>query len=90
MVVGMKAALALLLKRFDPQDLEQTFGEQASRGHLLAVGRKAKLWELYLKHYQSLNKDREDDFQAVFGNEFVSAYERQIRELARERQNRAG
>ncbi len=90
MVVGMKAALQLLLSRFDPQGLEKQLEERGGRTHVLPMAKKAKLWEQYLRLYEALSRDIEDDFQAVFGNEFVSAYEQQVRSIEKERKKHPG
>jgi len=85
-VVGMKAGLQLLLRRFDPAALERQFEERGGRSHVLPMGKKTKLWDQYLRLYQALDQEIEDDFQAVFGNEFVSAYEKQVQALGETRE----
>lgn len=85
MMAGMQAALALLLKRFDPAALEARLGESGGGGigGLLGGGRKARNWEQFTQLYQEIAREAEDDFQDLFGREFARAYEEQIARLGR-------
>ena len=49
----------------------------------LPGNRKAKLWDLFVELYGDISKEAEDDFHALFGKEFLKAYEAQIAELER-------
>ncbi|TCO78108.1 FHA domain protein [Plasticicumulans lactativorans] len=84
MMAGMQAALALLLKRFDPAALEARLGDSGGGiGGLLGGGRKARNWEQFTQLYQEIAREAEDDFQDLFGREFARAYEEQIARLGR-------
>ena len=48
------------------------------------MNRKAKLWNLFEDLYGDISKEAEEDFHALFGKEFVRAYEAQIEKLERE------
>ena len=39
--------------------------------------RKTKLWDLYLERYALIRREAEDDFQSIFGEAFMKAYERE-------------
>jgi len=78
MMAGMQAALGHLFRRFDPATLEARFG---SGGGLLPGSRKARYWEQFSALYQEIAREAEDDFQELFGREFVRAYEEQIARL---------
>lgn len=80
-VAGMRAALEGLLDRFTPEMLEQTLGQGSMLDSLVPMGRKARLWELYLLRYQTLRESAQDDFHAVFGKAFLAAYEQQVERL---------
>mgnify|MGYP000069390429 FL=1 len=43
--------------------------------------RKARCWEQFSALYQEIAREAEDDFQELFGREFVRAYEEQIARL---------
>lgn len=89
MMAGMQAAFRELLRRFDPQLVEQMAGKGGKLGAMMPVGRKAKCWELYGQQYKDILREAEDHFQRLFGEEFARAYEEQIEQLrgARARQS---
>jgi FHA domain-containing protein len=80
-MAGMRAALDGVLDRFTPTALEQKLGQGSVFDHLLPMSRKARLWELYLQHFQSIRSEAQDDFQALFGKAFLAAYEQQLERL---------
>ena len=77
-IAGIRAAFCNVLQRFDPDVLEQQF---ASKG-LLA---KAKLWGQYRDYHKDLVDNMDHTFQYLFGDDFVEAYEDQLRKLEAER-----
>ena len=79
LMAGMRSAIMGAVRRFDPQGLEKTF-EKSSSGFSLG-SRKAKLWELFVAHQQKLAQEGQEDFNKVFGRDFMSAYQAQIRRL---------
>lgn len=82
-MAGMRAALAGVLERFQPELLEGRLTGQSVLDALLPMNRKAKLWELFLQHYRSIRNDAEDDFHELFGKAFVEAYAEQVERLSR-------
>ena len=82
MVVGMRAAFESLLRRFDPEQLEQRVIKGKKIGNLLPVNRKASCWERYEELYADISAAAEDDFQGLFGDEFTRAYEEQVARLS--------
>lgn len=83
-MAGLRAALAGVLKRFDPAQLESRIPEKGGLA-ALAGNRKAKLWELYADHYRQVSQEAEEDFHALFGREFLRAYEEHVAALERQR-----
>jgi len=81
-MAGMRAALAGVLARFQPELLEGRLTGQSMLDALLPMNRKAKLWELFLQHYRSIRNDAEDDFHELFGKAFVEAYAEQVERLS--------
>jgi type VI secretion system FHA domain protein len=75
---GMRAALLGAIQRFDPKALEEEF-EKSAGG--LGLNRKAKLWEQFAAFQQKLARDAEDDFNKVFGREFMGTYMAQVKRL---------
>lgn len=80
---GMRAALLGAIRRFDPKTLEAEL-EKSAGG--LGLNRKAKLWEQFAVFQQKLAQDAEDDFNKVFGREFMGTYMAQVKQLKGGRQ----
>lgn len=80
-MAGMRAALAGVLARFEPGQLESKLASKSMLDSLMPGGRKAKLWDLYLQHFESIRNDAHDDFHNLFGAAFVAAYEEQLDQL---------
>jgi FHA domain-containing protein len=78
-VAGMQAALAAVLARFDPTKLEARLLQSPGSGSFLAMNQKAKLWNLYEELYGQISREAETDFQFLFGEEFLRAYQEKTR-----------
>lgn len=79
LMAGMRSAIMGAVRRFDPQALEKAF--EKSAGGFSLGGRKGKLWDLFVAHQQKLAQEGQEDFNKVFGRDFMSAYQAQIRRL---------
>ncbi len=86
-MAGMRAALAGVLRRFDPATLEQRLKEPRMLDSLVPLHRKSRLWDLFSELYGAISKEAEDDFHTLFGREFLRAYQAQIAKL---RQDKSG
>jgi len=80
-MAGMRSAFTALLKRFDPDELEDSFDRGLKRAAILDVINKTKYWELYREMYAELGND-DATFRRLFGDEFAQAYEEQMQRLA--------
>ena len=80
-IAGMRAAMQGLIARFDPASLEGRLTRKSVLDSMLPMGRKARLWELFSELFADISREAEDDFEALFGREFVRAYEQQISNL---------
>lgn len=80
-LAGMRAAIGGLIQRFKPEVLEQRISRGGFLSSVLPGARKARLWDLYEQHYAAISREAEDDFDALFGREFLKAYEAQIERL---------
>lgn len=83
-VAGTGAALNGVLQRFAPAALEDALVERALQGSVSPVNRRARLWELYTQHFDSLRDEAHDDCQHTFGTAFARAYERRIERWERD------
>jgi type VI secretion system FHA domain protein len=79
LMAGMRAAILGALRRFDPQVLEKSF--EKSAGGFSLGSKKAKLWEAFIGHQQKLAQEAQEDFNKVFGRDFMAAYQSQLRKL---------
>ncbi|SCX78041.1 type VI secretion system-associated FHA domain protein TagH [Nitrosospira sp. Nsp13] len=86
-MAGMRAALAGVLERFDPVELEQRLTQKTVIDSLIPINRKAKLWDLFADRYKDISHEAEEDFHVLFGKEFLRAYEAQIAKLERDDKN---
>lgn len=80
-VAGMRAALAGVLDRFDPAELEGRLTQRSGLMSLLPGSRKARMWEIFTEHYAQISNEAEDDFHSLFGKAFLKAYEEHIEQL---------
>jgi type VI secretion system protein len=78
---GMQAAVAALLRQFDPEPLKQRLEQQSLLQNILPAARKAKYWEMYEQHYKQIAADVSEDVRGTFGRAFANAYEEQARKL---------
>lgn len=80
-MVGMRAALAHVIERFGPEELEKKIAARSALDSLFAANRKAKLWDQFVALYAGIASEAEDDFHTLFGKAFLEAYEEQMARL---------
>jgi len=80
-LAGMRAALAGVLKRFDPEAIERRLQMPSVMANILGANRKAKMWDRLVEVYKDITNEADDDFQRLFGEKFAAAYEEQIQRL---------
>lgn len=80
-MVGMRAALAHVIARFEPEALEQKISAKSALDALFSSNRKAKLWDQFVALYGGIASEAEDDFHNLFGKAFLEAYEEQMARL---------
>lgn len=82
-VAGMRAAFDCLLEKFAPETIEAKLRASPKRGPLLPFGDRN--WTFYQSYYAEFKANAGDDFQGIFGQDFVRAYEDQISRLSSEK-----
>lgn len=80
-LAGMQAALKRMLTTFDPNNLETYMEGQSRLAGVLSGGRKARYWDAFKGLYDRLAAKAEEDFEALFREEFARAYEAQQQKL---------
>ena len=78
MISGTRAALRHVLERFDPETICHGAQRDGLAHGLLAVGRKARLWDAYGRYYAAMREQADDRFQEFFGSVFLDAYEAMV------------
>lgn len=80
-MAGMRSALEGMLGRFSPEELERKLSARSMLDSVLPINRKAKLWDLYLQHFDTIRNEAQEDFHTLFGKAFLAAYEQQLDRL---------
>ncbi|PUA26841.1 MAG: hypothetical protein B0W54_20645 [Cellvibrio sp. 79] len=80
MIAGIRQGFEAMMERFNPEHLEKSFSKQV-KGSVIPGMQKAKFWNSYSEYYQGFTDNMESSFQHLFGSDFVSAYEDQLRRL---------
>ncbi|MDM0117226.1 type VI secretion system-associated FHA domain protein TagH [Variovorax sp. J22R133] len=80
-MAGMKAALAHVLSRFTPAELENKIAAKSKLDALFAANRKARLWDQFVALYGGIAAEVEDDFNILYEKAFVKAYNEQMSRL---------
>jgi type VI secretion system FHA domain protein len=84
MMAGMRAAFTALLRRFDPDRLQEGFDKGLKRATILDVINKTKYWDLYREMHEEFGDD-DATFRHLFGDDFAQAYEEQMQRLTASR-----
>ncbi|MDL9997174.1 type VI secretion system-associated FHA domain protein TagH [Variovorax sp. J22P240] len=79
MVAGMRAAVFELFSRLGPEAAENAEGPPRDLLARLPNRRAAALWERHRLQHAHLLAHLDDDFETIFGREFLRAYEAQSR-----------
>ena len=87
-IAGMRAALAAVLHRFDPQKIEARLAVPTVMDKMLSSNRKAKMWDRLVELYGEIAREADDDLQRLFGEKFAEAYEDQVARLRQAKRNR--
>ena len=77
-VAGTRASMDAMLRRLKPRRFEEELGPGGVLDKLIPPRRKAALWRMYKTHYRTAAGEAKDQFKAVFGPEFLVAYEAEV------------
>ncbi|QJQ04593.1 type VI secretion system-associated FHA domain protein TagH [Undibacterium piscinae] len=80
-VAGMKAAMDALMKKFQPALFEKRLSPPTLLDHLNPARRKAAMWEHFSRLFDSISLESKDEFQTLFGKDFLTAYEKEIERI---------
>jgi len=77
-VAGMKAAMEALQKRFEPAGFAGLLPAPTFMDKINPARRKADMWDHFVEMFEDLSLESKDEFQNLFGKEFLAAYEREV------------
>jgi type VI secretion system FHA domain protein len=77
-MAGMRSALNDVLKRFNPEYLEQRLQKKSPTGLKIPGYKQAMLWDLYQDLYHEIEKEAQDNYNRLFGRAFTKAYNDQL------------
>lgn len=77
-IAGINAALHALVKKFDPDALEKSFANEAGSGFFGKVNFSVRAWARYRHFYDERARRVDDNFNALWGEEFRIAYENYV------------
>ena len=76
-VVGTQASMDKVIRRLRPERIESALKKNPLQG-ILPFKRKADLWDLYRQQHHSVAGESQDQFKALFGADFLEAYEAEV------------
>jgi len=77
-MAGMRSAIGSVLDSFDPVQLEGRLVSRSVLDSVLPAQRRARLWDVFLEHYRALRTEALEDFERLYGEAFLRAYEDEI------------
>jgi len=80
-ITGIQASLIHVLRRFEPKKLTQRLEKENPISAVIPVQRQAKLWAKFEELYEVIEDEVEEDFNRLFRQAFVKAYDEQIEKL---------
>jgi predicted component of type VI protein secretion system len=82
-ITGIQASLVHVLRRFEPKKLMQRLEKENPISAVIPVQRQAKLWAKFEELYDVIVDEVEEDFNRLFRQAFVKAYDEQIEKLSK-------
>ncbi|MET3117131.1 FHA domain-containing protein [Undibacterium sp. GrIS 1.8] len=77
-VAGMKAAMESLLHKLHPAGFEKHLKAPSFLDSLNPARRKAEMWDHFSELFDRISLESKDEFQSLFGKEFLAAYENEV------------
>ncbi len=77
-VAGMRAAMEALLKRLHPSNFEKKLKAPTLMDSINPTRRKGEMWDSFAEQFGGISLEAKDEFQSLFGKDFLAAYEREV------------
>jgi type VI secretion system protein len=81
LLASMQRAIKYLLSQFDPVVVEERLRKRGMLEAMRPTSRKAKNWDEFAKLHEQIARTAENDFESLFREEFVQAYEDEVEKL---------
>ncbi|BBB64354.1 hypothetical protein UNDYM_0101 [Undibacterium sp. YM2] len=75
---GTRAVTDAILKTLQPGHVEAQLGTPGLMDQINPGRRKAAMWDQFNALYEGIASGKKDEFQAMFGKEFLLAYEKEV------------
>lgn len=75
---GTRAITDAILKTLQPSHVEAQLGTPGLMDQINPARRKAAMWDQFNALYDGILSGKKDEFQAMFGKEFLLAYEKEV------------
>ncbi len=82
-LAAMNTSFAAFADRFDPDELQENFDRTLKKKPLFSALNQLRYWQLYCDLYPIMTQRGSGQFPHMFGEEFVSEYEKQVAEFKR-------
>lgn len=73
LVGGVKASMKVALEAFDPHEIEKKLSRKGL-SHVIAMKRKAELWEQFVENYKGFASEADEDIRRVIGKQLEQLY----------------
>ncbi|MFZ6874287.1 type VI secretion system-associated FHA domain protein TagH [Undibacterium sp. Di27W] len=75
---GNRAVTDAILKTLQPGNVEAQLGTPGLLDQINPGRRKAAMWDQFSELFDTISAGKKDEFQAMFGKEFLLAYEKEV------------
>jgi|GEM_PF-582825 len=82
---GNKAVTEAILKNLQPAHVEAQLGTPGLLDQINPARRKAAMWDQFSELFDTISSAKKDEFQALFGKEFLLAYEKEVEKAEQNR-----
>ncbi|MFZ6769555.1 type VI secretion system-associated FHA domain protein TagH [Undibacterium sp. Di26W] len=75
---GTRAVMNAVLEALQPSNVEEHLNAPGLLEQAMPARRKAAMWDQFGILFENIYSGRKDDFQAMFGKEFLAAYQKEV------------
>ncbi|MCH8617981.1 type VI secretion system-associated FHA domain protein TagH [Undibacterium sp. TS12] len=75
---GTRAVTESILKTLQPASVEAHLGAPGLLDQINPARRKAAMWDQFSELFDTISAGKKDEFQSLFGKEFLLAYEKEV------------